>query len=322
MNLMTGRNVAWRGWLRWGIVLLILVSCVMFLDLREMGDVLRRISASWILFILALMTADRCMMVWRWSILLRALRVYVPFATLVRFHYQGALVGIFLPSSLGGDLLRAHLVSRRAGSTHEVYASLFMEKMIGFLSAVNWALIGIAVFALSRLHGIPATWIGAVVTSFLLVNGLFLLSLQRRGQAFVLRLFKNAPQSRVLDFLQGLYKAYSRYGKHRRALAWNGLLTIAEHSLQLLILLAMARSLGIDVGAILFLAVAAVHTLIYRIPISPDGWGVGEVSAIGLYGLIEVSAERAFVMAFLAHVLQLIVVLPGIWFLCRSGSVR
>lgn len=320
MNLMPLRKVSWDNWLRWTLVLLIFVSCAMFLDFREMQEVLRRLPATWVLFILALMTADRFMMVWKWSILLRALQVEIPFGKLVRFYYQGTLAGIFLPSGLGGDLLRAHWVSRSTGSPHEVYASLFMEKIIGFLSAVNWALIGIALFGLIQVGEIPATWVGAVVTSSLLMNGIFLLSLQPRGHAFVLRLFQNAPQSRLLGFFQRLYEAYSRYGKNHRALAWNGLLTIAEHGLQMLIVLVMARSLGIDVAAILFLAVTTVHLLIYRLPISPDGWGVGELSAIAIYGLIGISAETAFVMAFLAHVLQLVVVLPVLWFLCRLSS--
>ena len=41
----------------------------------------------------------------------------------------------------------------------------------------------------------------------------------------------------------------------------------------MLIVLAMARSLGIDAGAVPFLAITAVHLLIYRLPISPDGSG-------------------------------------------------
>jgi uncharacterized membrane protein YbhN (UPF0104 family) len=55
-----------------------------------------------------------------------------------------------------------------------------------------------------------------------------------------------------------------------------------------------------------------------RVPIAPDGWGVAELSAIGLYGLIGVSAEHAFAFTFLAHSLQLLVALPGLWFLITA----
>jgi len=57
-----------------------------------------------------------------------------------------------------------------------------------------------------------------------------------------------------------------------------------------------------------------------RLPISPDGWGVGEVAAIGLYSLVGVPAEEAFALAFLSHILQTLVVLPGLWFFLNLGS--
>lgn len=306
-----------RSWLQWALVALIFVACALFLDLGAVAQLIRRVPLGWILFILVLMTADRLLMAWKWSVLLRALKVKVPFPTLASFYYQGTFTGIFLPSGLGGDLLRAHWVSRSVGVTHQVYASLLMEKMIGFLSAMNWALIGTAVFSF-QFREMSVSWIITVLAGTLLMNGLFLLSLQPRLHNFILLRFTVASQSQPFRFFQRLFKAYCHYGNRPGVLAWNGLLTVAEHALQMLIFLAMARSLGIDAGAVPFLAVTAIHLVIYRLPISPDGWGVGEATAIGIYSLIGISPESAFALAFLAHVLQTIVVLPGIWFLWRS----
>jgi len=315
-----GKLVSYR-WLRWGLVAVIFISCVIFLDVGEIFAALSRVSVLWFLGILTLMTVDRLLMAWKWSVLLKALKVDVPFNRLIGIYYQGNLASVFLPTGLGGDLLRAHLVSRGCGAGLQVYASLLMEKMIGFVSAVNWAGVGLVVVVLSYSGVVPNTWIGLVISVFLLVNGTFLLSLQPLGQLYLQRILGVGSRNRLLDFIQRLFEAYSRYGKRRRALAWNGGLTVVEHGLQIFVYWAMARSLGIQANTLLFLAVTAVFLVLYRLPIAPDGWGVGEVAAIGLYGLIGISAEDAFAMAFFAHVMQMIVVLPGLWFLCRSNFV-
>ena len=123
----------------------------------------------------------------------------------------------------------------------------------------------------------------------------------------------------MLVFFQRVCAAYSRFRSSHRAVIWNGVLTFAEHGLQILIVFTMAKSLDIRADTLQFLAVTAVYLLIYRVPLTPDGWGIGEVTAVGLFGLIGVPAESGFALALLSHVLQTIVVLPGLWFLWRSG---
>jgi glycosyltransferase 2 family protein len=314
-----GRATSRSRWLRWGLVAAIFVICAVFLDLGAVAEVLSRISGAWLFLILVLMTVDRFLMAWKWSVLLQALGVELSFGRLVRIYYQGTLAGIFLPSGIGGDLLRAHWVSKETGTTHRVYASLIMEKMIGFLSAANWAFVGLAVF-LSQVPGLAPAWTAGVMASVLLLNAFFFVSLTARFHDLILRWLKKIPHFRLPDFLERLYSAYRQYGEKRRALAWNGFLTVVEHALQLLVALAIATALGLVQSVVPFLAVTAVYLLIYRLPISPDGWGLGEVASIALYGLIGMPPESAFGLAFFAHVMQVLIVLPGAWFFVKNPS--
>jgi glycosyltransferase 2 family protein len=308
-----------RGVLRWAVALVLFVACALFVDLRETIAILLRVPSYWIVFILILWTLDRFLMAWKWSFLLRALGVEIRIATLTRFYYQANFTGTFLPSSVGGDLLRGYWVAKSSGGRHEVYAALVMEKVIGFLSAVNWAVAGGLVLAAYLGTQIGSYWIAAALGGALLLNSLAVFSLHgvcsRMMQRMIVRIF----WSRALVFFQRLCEAYAQFSRRRRALFRNALLTLIEHAVQIGIVFAMARSLDIRIDAVPFLAVTAVYLLIYRFPVSPDGWGVGEVTAVGLFGLIGVSAESGFALAFLSHVLQTIVILPGLWFLWRSG---
>lgn len=310
-----------HGWLRWATAVMLLAACALFLDLGATVDILLRVPGYWIAVILALWTVDRLLMAWKWSFLLRALGVKIPLSTLTRLYYQGTFIGTFLPSGVGGDIARAYWVTRSSGATHEVYASVLMEKLIGFLSAVNWAFAGGAVFAGYLLHEAAAVWVAAALGGTLLLNILFVFSLQPSCARFMQRPLHRLPWSGLPDFFRRVCEAYSQYRHRRSALLCNGLLTLVEHGLQIVIVFAMAKSLGIGAQTLPFLAVAAVYLLIYRLPLSPDGWGIGEVTAVGLFGRIGVSAESGFALAFLSHVLQTIVVLPGLWFWWRSGFV-
>jgi len=306
-----------RNWLGWGLALFILVGCAIFLDLGEVIAIVAGVHPAALVGILALMTVDRVLMAWKWTLLLRVVGVNLPLSTIVRYYYQGTLSGTFMPSMLGGDLLRAHWVAQASGVTHPVFAALLMERMIGFLSAINWGILGAVIFACIVYEQRLWTWVALGGAGSLLLILTFFLSLHATVHGTVLAGLRFFGQSRVLGLLHRLYEAYSRFGSAQLVVAQNIALTIGEQLLQMTIFLLVARSLEIDVGVALFLALAAIHILINRIPISPDGWGVMELTAIGLFGLIGIGPEAAFSLTFLSHVLNTVVVLPGFWFLLQ-----
>jgi uncharacterized protein (TIRG00374 family) len=270
--------------------------------------------------ILGLWSVDRLLMAWKWLLLLRALSVPVPLSIVIRLYYQGSFTGTFLPSSLGGDLLRGVWVSRATGAAPQVYASILMERLIGFVSAISWAFIGGTIIVSVMLTeaafrlGLMAVLGAPVVMAFLLMS--------LRPFRFMQQSVSGGRRSQIAEFFCQLSHACSQYGNQPRVLIWNWLLALVEHGLQMVIVFAMALSLGISADILLFLSVTAVYLLIYRLPISVDGWGIGELSAVGLFGIIGVSSENGFALAFLSHVLQIIVVLPGLWFLWRFGPVN
>jgi glycosyltransferase 2 family protein len=318
----THRSRSRRDLIGWLLAITILAGLAIALDLQEVAATIARIDALDLVGILALLTFDRLLMAWKWSILLRAVRVRLPLTTITRFYYQGSLAGMmipFMPGQVGGDLLRAYWVAEAHGATHPVFASLVMEKMIGFLSAIDWAIIGLVVFGCLMYGDRSLVWIALGTVAGLAVNGLFFLSTRSFVHNFILRGLRRWQELRILGLLARFYETYAGFSKAPRALQLNILLTVVEQGVQLIAMLLIARSLEIHVNGILFLAVAAIHMLIYRFPIAPDSWGVGELSAIALYGLIGVDPEAAFSLTFVGRLLSILVVLPGAWFLLRGS---
>ena len=136
-----GETASWN-WLGWGLALAVIAGCLLTLDVEDMLASVRQIRANEIAFVLVLLTCDRVLMALKWRLLLEIGGARLSAFSVIRIYYQGWLVGAFLPSHLGGDLLRAHLVAQSTGMVHPVFASIVMEKVIGLISAVNWAIVG------------------------------------------------------------------------------------------------------------------------------------------------------------------------------------
>jgi glycosyltransferase 2 family protein len=317
----TARRGGRRNWLGWALVLLILTVLALTLDLKEVLATLARVNPVELAAILLLMTLDRLIMAWKWSLLLRVVEVRLPLTAIVRFYYQGTLSGTFLPSQVGGDVLRAYWVSAASGVTQPVFASLVMEKIIGILSALSWAIVGLVVLASLMYPDGFWAWVALGVGAIGSVIAAFTLSMRAAVHDFILSRLGRRQNARIVGFLHRLYEAYARFSRAPWALGANVLITLGEQALQVVVVFLVARSLGIEADALALLAAAAVHIMIYRIPVAPDNWGVGELTAIGVFGLIGISPEAAFSLMFLSHILQVVVVLPGLLFLLRPSHL-
>jgi uncharacterized protein len=300
-----------RNWLGWGLAALIIVGCLFFIDVGQVVRVVRRMEGYAIVLVLLLLTADRVLMALKWRLLLGIGGAHLSPLAVIGIYYQGWLVGALLPSHVGGDVLRAHLVAQRTGVRHPAFASLVMEKLIGLLSAVNWAILGGIVLAVHLAPGYWALWLLLGLLVAVAFNGTFLLSLHQSVHDFALGLLARHQQRKLLGLLHKFYDAYAAMSRHPRVLLANFLLTLLEHGLQLLIIFTIARSLEVHAETVLFFAASAVQTLILRIPIVPDGWGTGELAAIGAFGLIGIGAAAAFTISVIYRFLGLAAVLPG-----------
>ena len=117
------------------------------------------------------------------------------------------------------------------------------------------------------------------------------------------------------------YAAYAVYGRDRRGLAVAAGLAVAEHGVQMLLVLAIALSLDVAAGPVVLLAAAALFLLVLRLPLAPDGWGVGELSAVGLLGLAGVGAAAAFSVSLVNHLVLMLALAPGaVLLLLRAGA--
>lgn len=268
----------------------ILALALLMVLLREEGDgqlfsALRRVSIGYFLAAVVALTISRMFAATRWYILLESAGVKISLFRSIMLTFTGNFSSNFLPTTIGGDVVRL------AGAMQLGY-----DRAICLASLVVDRLIGMAGMALALPLGL--------VPVFSLGNG--------ASQSIAI-----APLiQKGVDFFKRTLESFSIWLKKPFALGGSMLATFGN--MVFIYLAVYFLLLGID-HHVSYWLVAGLYTLTYfvtLVPISINGLGVQELSMtfllIQLGGLT--SSESATV-ALLTRLIFILTSLPGAFFL-------
>jgi uncharacterized membrane protein YbhN (UPF0104 family) len=69
--------------------------------------------------------------VFKWYMLLRSRRITVGFGNLFIYYLVGRFFSKVLPTTIGGDVMRMHLLGVHTGQHADAAASIFVDRFIG-----------------------------------------------------------------------------------------------------------------------------------------------------------------------------------------------
>ena len=81
---------------------------------------------------LGIFTISHMIVSLRWWLLLRTQSIFIGFWTAVKLYFLGWFYNNFMPSSVGGDLVRAWYVTTHTDKKFEAAMSVFVDRAIGF----------------------------------------------------------------------------------------------------------------------------------------------------------------------------------------------
>lgn len=267
---------------------------------------------------IVVLTVDRFLMTFKWLLLLEARGLKLKLVRGVEIYCSAMLWGLFLPATVGADAIRGYMTTRQGLDGYAVFASIAVERLVGFICSLLFGLVGILILssaaagderlaALAWAGGLTAlVAIAALVASF--HEGLF-----RNVLAFLPR---RARESRLVARLEQFHAAYRGYAAARGALFAFVVLTWIEQYLVVIAVWIMALALGIDASLLFMTGAVPLSLLMSRLPVSIDGIGVFEGVMVLAMSLIGVSAADAVALALAGRVIQLFVWLP--WWLAYT----
>lgn len=311
-------NLRVRYLLQIGISLGLVVLLLWWVDLDQVARLYRAADPLVLAAALLIAGADRLIMILKWMPLARVQGLPVPFGRAARVYLASNCASLFLPTSVGGDVVRAVAFGRPLGAVARVAASIAMERVLG-LFGVGLVLAVAIPFALSGTAGLGQyAWMGAVgiLTVLLLAALPFVPAVAGPLNPLVDRL----RGRRVLGGMAHLWDAYAAYRSHPVLVVTVGLASALEQFVPVALYGLVAVALGIEVTFSALVVATIFAQLIGRLPVSVSGIGVEEGAAVLFLGLFGVAPSGALSLALGRRVLETLVFMTGALFWKELGT--
>lgn len=243
----------------------------------------------------------------KWQLLLEAKREQVPFLQAWKYYYIGTFFNAFLPTSVGGDVVKAHVFSKQLRRREEGYASVVMDRLTGLIAVVaigslallaGWPLVD----PTARLLALPI-----LALPFLALLALFFTDWTDR----LLQLSFLQRFHRVQQFVHDVYKALRAYRSHRRVLLPVMALSLCYHLLLILVNVTLAWALGLTIAVSYFFVFIPVAEILVFLPVTVQGFGVREGTYVTLFSSVGVGSAAAFSLGFSDQLVKLVGNLVG-----------
>lgn len=261
-----------------------------------------------LLFCLLLYVLSQLISTLRWQCLLNAEEFHVPFTRLVLFYFEGMFFNLFLPTLIGGDVVRGYNLYRYTRKGGESLASILVDRLSGLM-----AMMAIALLAL--LIGYPYLHEPLVAYLILIIAGgmgLGIFGLANRWLKDTLLSF--VGKTGLNNFRERIgrtYEAIHRYREHRKAIGQALTLSLVLQTLGIFIFYLISRALGLSVALpYFFLFVPLIHVF-SMIPISLSGLGVREGITVFLFAKAGVSSSGALGLSLAWFSIVALASLPG-----------
>ncbi len=275
-------------------------------DLRALVPRHEASTLSWVAVGLVLSLTALVLSSLRWKRVLSVLGRPAPLSALLSHTLAGQFVSNFLPSSVGGDVLRAARLSSTGEARSTSFASVVLERLSGFVALPLITLVALA--ASPGLRRLGAASSLALALSVVTLVGLGALLFAAGNGRVGARL---AAGSKWTGFASALHLGIARI-RQQPAAAFMVLATAVAYQLTIVCASwAGAHALGMSVGWWPVMAFVPVVAIAQVLPVSLNGIGLREGAFVLLLAPLGVAAGQAVAFGLLLYGMNLVVSLLG-----------
>jgi len=241
----------------------------------------------------------------RLKILLAGEGLNIAYGRIVQLSFIGFFFNNFMPSAVGGDVVKAYYAYRQTNEGAKSFIAVFMDRFIGLFSFVAIALVAVLLsweniaFALKK-----------VILIFAGVSAISLLiTLNSSAAKVILKVFSKLRLWNVGEKLSRIYRAVHEY-RERKALVFAvfGISFVAQ-SIYFATVFLCAMSLGAELPVKSVLIIMPIVSVVSMLP-SLGGLGIREGAMVVLFGPI-IGSDNAFSLSILILAMLLIASLVG-----------
>lgn len=285
------------------------VGLLLFVMTRvNLSDVWQRIASADVSMLLAALICIAggyvlCGLRWAW--IAQGLGMHVSRRQKVKLYFLGMFASLFLPSTIGGDVVRGVLMAKgeeRKGFRLHAAASVILDRVNGL-----YALVLLLTLCLLMFDWPPELWLGWGVLLLAMWGGILVYPWLHGRLPAVMNKIKRLPLNTSLF--------YRMWWKSMPVSLLFQILVVQAHWL-------LGTSVGLDMSWPAYAVMVGMVALVAILPISLNGFGVREAGYVGFAVFFQADPEAATAMAALWVLVLAASALPGAWVLWSLGGVK
>ena len=259
------------GWLAWQT------------DWTSVRRAFATLRAEFWLAALALLIVSQVISALRWRLFARAFRFHHSLPRITGFYFIGMFFNLVLPTSVGGDVVRACYLDGKSGRKLAAFASVFLDRLNGLLVLVTLACTAVCLSPIDLPLWIPLSV--AAIAGCGLLSVAALPVLVRSGRL---------PEQRVRQLHTMLQLL-----KEPRTLLAATLLSFFVQAASVSIVWLIGRGLDAPIPAAYYWILVPMVSLLTLLPVSVNGMGVREGGMVLFLAPLGVDQATALTLAFL-----------------------
>lgn len=286
------------------------ISLLAFLLLKiDWQKVLENLSSANILLISAaalLNIVERFEMTYKWNLLIKVRNIYVRFWRLFWINSIGSFLGLFLPSSLGTDVVRGYYLMRNNSEKSVSITSVFVDRVLGVFSLLSMGVI--AVFISEDL--LAEYNLRSIVILMFVLALVSVYIFQRSEVVLILEKIKQRTNLKwLVENVMKLHSSILAYKKFPKVLWISFIITLLVQITRVLTYYFIALSFDVKVSIVYFFLFVPLIMIVMMIPISIGGFGIREGTFVAFFTLVGMSINEAVVITFVNSFIDSIITL-------------
>jgi uncharacterized protein (TIRG00374 family) len=279
------------------------------IDVSRLWTYARRASPLWLLAALALYLVAACISVARWGKLLHTQHVQIPSSRLMRSYLVSMFYNNFLPSNIGGDVIRIADTVKAAGSRTLATTVVLVDRLVGLMGLVFVAAIAASTAAIPGPGpvGPRALWAGLAAFTIVCAPAL----MRPESLEWVLRPLRVIHAEWIDKRIEHLTLALDKFRARLTTLGVCFLESVAVQVSLVLFYAAIAHSMRIPISPWSLATIVPVSFIVQMLPLSINGFGVREATFGFYFTHLGLPLESALIVSFVGAALMMLFSISG-----------
>ena len=262
---------------------------------------------------------DRFLSAWKWLLLLRIREPNTPVLPVLEVFFVSTFLGYFLPSSIGGDALRAYSLSRINRDLAGSASSVAIDRAYGILGLLSISAVVLipAIGTFVTVADAAVIWAAAIVG----LAGVVLIS-SRTVYRWFFRVAGLKKGGVIRGKISRLVNASAEFAGRKQVLARVFSYSMVVQILRVLLGFFCGAALGLEVDLASYFIAMPIVVVVTLLPISIAGFGVREAAFIYFFTRAGVPAYACLSLSLLYFAMGILVLIPGAFIFALYGMGR